>query len=180
MNQSADYISWIRRQVGTRKIFLVFATIIVTDPEGRVLLQRRRDFQRWGLPGGALEWDEDIRQCARRELAEETGLQVGQLQLVGIYTEPEFDVTYPNGDEVQQFTICLHGQMNGGGLQDDPQETEGHAFLPLPAIDGLDLLPWYRVMLHDFARGVMPVFRPPVQAADTVDQIGRAPCRERV
>ncbi|MDP6419382.1 MAG: NUDIX domain-containing protein [Candidatus Krumholzibacteria bacterium] len=30
----------------------------------------------WSLPSGFQEWDEDIRECARREALEETGLEV--------------------------------------------------------------------------------------------------------
>ncbi len=40
----------------------------------------------WSLPSGFQEWDEDIRDCARRELKEETGLAVGDLALHGVYS----------------------------------------------------------------------------------------------
>jgi len=50
-----DYVQWIRQRVGRRKIFLAFGTVILRDGYGRILLQKRADFDFWGLPGGALE-----------------------------------------------------------------------------------------------------------------------------
>ena len=69
-----DYIQWIRSCVGHRKIMLTFASVVLRDQHGRILLQRRSDFEFWGLPGGTLEFDETIIDCAHRELLEETGL----------------------------------------------------------------------------------------------------------
>ena len=123
-----SYIQWIRGRVGRSKIYLVFATVVLRDHHGHILLQRRSDFDFWGLPGGALEIDEDIETCARRELAEETGLAAGELRLVGVYTEPRYDVTYPNGDQVQQFTICFEGRVSGGRMQPDGRETTYQQF----------------------------------------------------
>jgi ADP-ribose pyrophosphatase YjhB (NUDIX family) len=65
-----SYIEWIRSQVGHRRIFLAFTSVVLRDDEDRVLLQRRTDFDVWGLPGGILELDEDLLSCARRELLE--------------------------------------------------------------------------------------------------------------
>lgn len=36
-----SYIEWIRSKVGTRKIFLAFASVVLWDENGRLLLQHR-------------------------------------------------------------------------------------------------------------------------------------------
>ncbi len=68
----------------------LFGVIIIPIQEdGRIILIRRRDSQRWGLPGGMVEWGEDLASALRRELWEETGLEVQSMgRLVGIYSSP--------------------------------------------------------------------------------------------
>jgi 8-oxo-dGTP diphosphatase len=46
---------------------------------------------RWALPGGFVEESERVSDAAPRELAEETGLQVGDLELLGVYDTPGRD-----------------------------------------------------------------------------------------
>ena len=165
------YIEWLRKRVGRRKIFLVFGTVVLRDKNGRILLQRRTDFSFWGLPGGVMEWGEDVETCARRELLEETGLTAGSLHLVGVYTHPKYDVTYPNGDEVQQFTVCLTGQMAGGTGQPDGQETTAQAFFAPEAVAQMDLPLWYADMVRHTLAGDLPYYTPPFSSAQTADQI---------
>ena len=55
------------------------ARILLLDPDGRILLFRFDAGDRpafWATPGGALDPDEDYPACARRELREETGLDL--------------------------------------------------------------------------------------------------------
>ena len=49
---------------------------VVPDDHGRVLLIRRRDNQHWEPPGGVLELAESIPDGLRREIREETGLDI--------------------------------------------------------------------------------------------------------
>jgi len=102
IKKNMSYIKWLREKIGTQKTILVFTTVILRDEGGRILLQRRADVDRWGLPGGVLEPGENILSCAQRELEEETGLTAGELSLVGVYTDPRYDSVYPSGDQVQQ------------------------------------------------------------------------------
>lgn len=60
------------------------AAAIVRD-DGRVLAIRRRDNGRWEPPGGILELDETIEDGLKREVREETGLDVRVDRLTGVY-----------------------------------------------------------------------------------------------
>jgi 8-oxo-dGTP diphosphatase len=57
----------------------------VTNDDGQVLVIRRRDHGSWQLPGGILELDETIEEGVRREVYEETGVQVEPIRLTGVY-----------------------------------------------------------------------------------------------
>ncbi|MGK5732716.1 NUDIX hydrolase [Streptomyces sp. URMC 124] len=57
----------------------------VVRGDGRVLVIRRADNGRWELPGGVLEIDEAPEAGARREVLEETGIDVEVQQLTGVY-----------------------------------------------------------------------------------------------
>lgn len=70
------------------------ADCVVFDPQGRLLLIRRRNppFQgQYALPGGFVENGETAEQAAARELAEETGLAATSLSLIGVYSDPGRD-----------------------------------------------------------------------------------------
>ncbi|CAM4523138.1 NUDIX hydrolase [Nocardia ninae] len=58
---------------------------IVVDADDRVLVIRRADNGHWEAPGGVLELDETFEEGVRREVAEETGLNVRVDRLTGVY-----------------------------------------------------------------------------------------------
>ena len=58
---------------------------VIPDDHGRVLLIRRRDNQHWEPPGGVLELAESIHDGLRREIREETGLDIEPGPLTGVY-----------------------------------------------------------------------------------------------
>jgi 8-oxo-dGTP diphosphatase len=67
---------------------------VVFDARGYVLLIRRKydPFKgAYALPGGFVDVGETVENGCRRELKEETGLEVGALRLVGVYSDPDRD-----------------------------------------------------------------------------------------
>jgi ADP-ribose pyrophosphatase YjhB (NUDIX family) len=91
------------------------ANVVVVNSAGEVLLIRRTDNDNWALPGGAMDLGESLIDAARRETAEETGVQVQITGLVGIYTDPRHVIHYPGNDEVrQEFSVVFTARPIGG------------------------------------------------------------------
>jgi 8-oxo-dGTP diphosphatase len=73
---------------------LLTVDCVVLDAKGRVLLIRRGHppFRGcYALPGGFVDVGEPVEAACRRELKEETGLEVGTLSLLGVYSDPKRD-----------------------------------------------------------------------------------------
>jgi len=58
---------------------------IVVRSDGRVLVIKRDDNGHWEAPGGVLELEESFEAGVRREVLEETGLEVAVERLTGVY-----------------------------------------------------------------------------------------------
>lgn len=159
----ANYLTWLRSRIGSRKTLLAYSTALIRDDQGRVLFQQRADFKDewWGLPGGLLELRESFTDCAKREALEETGYHVEPMRMIGLYASPEFDVRYPNGDEAQQFTLALECRITGGQPKTDEAEIIHQCFLDLNAVPDR-LPPWYAAMVRDLKTRSDAYFDPPL------------------
>jgi 8-oxo-dGTP pyrophosphatase MutT (NUDIX family) len=158
----STYLAWLRHAVGPHLVPLVYATAVIRDLEGRILFQRRADFDAawWGLPGGLLEPGETPEACLWREVKEETGLRLASARLTGVYSSPRHALTYPNGDRVQQITQCYACEVGDGHLTPDGDEILGLRFFPADALPPRP--PWYAEMLrHALAELPHPFFDPP-------------------
>jgi 8-oxo-dGTP diphosphatase len=79
---------------------LLTTDCVVCDPEGRIVLIRRKSepFKgAYALPGGFVDLGETVEAACRREVFEEAGVAVGKLRLVGVYSDPRRD---PRGHTV--------------------------------------------------------------------------------
>ncbi|MEA5509351.1 NUDIX hydrolase [Crocosphaera sp. UHCC 0190] len=84
------------------------ATIIPILPDGRIVLIRRQDTGKWGLPGGIVDWGEDLLTTIPRELKEETGLELVKIcRLVGVYSSPNRD------PRIHSISVLVEAEVTG-------------------------------------------------------------------
>jgi 8-oxo-dGTP diphosphatase len=114
------------------------ACALCVDADGRLLLGRRANepFRgRWDVPGGFLEEDEHPLDCLRRELREETGLEVEPGDFFGVWVD-----RYGPGDR-DPVTLNLYwaARVVGGEARaaDDVSELSWFALDELPAREEL-------------------------------------------
>ena len=105
--QMTGYIKSLRKIVGHTPLLQCGASVIIFDDEGKVLMMHRTDNDCWCFPGGAIELGEKVEDAAQREVFEETGLEVGKLDLFDIFSGEELYYKYPNGDEVYNIDIVF-------------------------------------------------------------------------
>jgi 8-oxo-dGTP pyrophosphatase MutT (NUDIX family) len=80
----------------------------------RLLLTKRTDNGEWCLPGGAIDPGERPAEAAERETLEETGLVVRVTGLVGVYSNPDVVVVYPDGNRVQVLGVVFRAEAVSG------------------------------------------------------------------
>jgi ADP-ribose pyrophosphatase YjhB (NUDIX family) len=111
--------------------------------ERGVLLTVRRDLWGWELPGGSAEPGESGEQAVRREVLEETGVEVEVERLVGCYERSGF----------RPHTARVYLCRAVAGEARPSHETPVVAWFALDAVPDT-LFPWYRGPLSDARRGL--------------------------
>lgn len=101
--------------------------IIICIGDAIVLIERRNPPHGWALPGGFVDYGENLETAARREALEETGLEVTKLQQFRAYSDPDRDPRQHTISYV--FTAEAYGVPKAG---DDAAAAELFPFDKLP------------------------------------------------
>ncbi len=84
---------WLDQEV----LPLVAVNAAILNPEGKILLTQRsqkiREPGKWCLPGGHLDGGESWLEAIEREVEEEVGIKILDPTLMGIYSNPQLNIT---------------------------------------------------------------------------------------
>ncbi len=95
--------------------------VIVVKNDDKILFGKRLvkvGHGQWGLPGGHLELGESMMAGAKRELLEETGLIVDNLEFINITNDPR------SGDKNSDEEHWIHIVFLAKGVHGEPKNTE--------------------------------------------------------
>lgn len=112
--------------------------VIIEVGDGIVLIRRRHPPHGWALPGGFVDVGERLEDAARREMREETSLDVELVELLGVYSDPARD---PRGHTASAVYV---GRASGTPRAADDAAAVGifrETDLPAPLVfDHADIL----------------------------------------
>lgn len=130
--------------------------VITNEPVPKVLFIQRGNnpFKgSWALPGGFMEMNETLDQCAIRELKEETGLQLSECYQVGAYSGVSRD---PRTRVITAAYLFIVPELFKVEGRDDAADAQWFPITDLPhlAFDHYDIV---RDAVRLYARVVNPI-----------------------
>ena len=113
--------------------------VLFAEKDGQMyvlLIQRGNEPYKgyWAFPGGFLNMDETVAHCAERELEEETGIVLTEMQLVGIYSDVERD---PRGRVITAAYAAMTTMPAANAADDAADDAAAAKWWPLNALPEL-------------------------------------------
>lgn len=124
-----SYLSQVRKLIDKQELIITAARAVISDQEGRILFIRRRDNGLWAMPAGGQELGESILDCLKREVKEESGLDVILATPMAIYSQ--VSIVTASGDPYQLFLVQFLVDEWSGELVTETDETVDARFLDL-------------------------------------------------
>lgn len=115
------------------------ASVILSPDLHKVLLIKRRDVPVWALPGGGIDKGEDALTAIKREIKEETGLDVASIKYKG---------TYHPISNIASKTYLYTGIAKSTQTIKQTEETVDCEFFPINNLPE-DLVPFYKTWIED-------------------------------
>lgn len=141
-----SYLSQVRKRTDKQELITTATRAVIRDQEGRILFIRRRDNGLWAMPAGRQEPGESILDCLKREVKEESGLDVILATPMAIYSQ--VSVVNADGDPYQLFLVQFLVDEWSGELLTETDETVDARFLNLDELPE-NMPDVYREVLRD-------------------------------
>jgi mutator protein MutT len=120
---------------------------IIQNSTSILLVKRSKDpfKNQFALPGGFVNEGETIEEAIKREVYEETSLEVHPIDILGVYSDPKRD---PRGHmmTVVFIVLIIKGNPNAG---DDAKEI---SWIPIQKINDIEIAFDHKLVIHDYLR----------------------------
>ena len=118
---------------------------LILNPKDEILLMRSHKWRdKYVIPGGHIELGERMEDALRREIREETGLEIHDIEFVG-YTEFVFDDAFWKRRHFIFFDYACRTGSSEVRLND---EAEDYVWVPLMEAGRLDVEPYTRGIIE--------------------------------
>lgn len=115
------------------------------------ILLIKRAFQpsagKWSIPGGVVELGEKVEEAARREVMEEVGLEIVELELLGVYDSIIRDI---NNDVRYHYVIIEYLAKPASTMVKPSIEVADYMWAALEDLGKLDITPSLRELLRRY------------------------------
>ena len=86
-------------------------SVVIFSSKGEILLQKRRDSNKWCVISGHVDFGETVEQAVIREIQEETNCSSAINRLIGIYSSPSSQTYYRDNTQVQYVTLYFEAVL---------------------------------------------------------------------
>lgn len=127
------YVEELRKLVGNSPLILVRPSVAIINKYRQILLVKYQD-NSWGIPGGLMDLGESVEECLRREVKEELDIDLGTLQLFGVFSGKELFTKLRNGHEYYNVIVGYICTEFEGEIKPDGEEVVESKFYNLAEV----------------------------------------------
>jgi 8-oxo-dGTP pyrophosphatase MutT (NUDIX family) len=142
----------LREKIGNDFMLMPSVAALIRDDDGRILLVQHVE-GRWQFPGGAVDPGERPAEAMQRECLEEAGIAVEPIRIAGVFSGPEYRLTYSNGDEAGWVVTVFEARIAAGDPSPSDDETLAVGWFGPAEIAALELVPSMRETLRCLLSG---------------------------
>ncbi len=127
------------------------ATILIFH-DGKVLLESRADSERWAFIGGGLFLTETLMECIIRETYEETGIIIGEQDIVfrKLFDDPSIIIEYPDGNILRSIMAVYQTELECMPILKCSEESKELRFFSPEELKNIRIVETHLPILEEF------------------------------